>query len=341
MKLIDTRDAAGHMLCHDLTRIVPGEMKDAQFRKGHIVTEADIPMLLSMGKEHLYVWEVDANTLHEDEAADRLCALCESEHMRRGAVKEGKIELFAEEDGVFVVDVPRLDALNALEDVMVATRHTNTAVFQGDKLCGTRVIPLVIDKSRLEEAEALVGKEPLLKLVPFKKGLKAAIIATGSEIFHGRIEDRFTPVVERKLEAFHVTVAEKRISDDKPEAIVEAIREVREAGVDLVICTGGMSVDPDDRTPAAIRASGADIVTYGAPILPGAMFLVGYYEDGTPVLGLPGCVMYAKATVFDIFLPRIVAGIRLKRSDITKLGNGGLCLQCSVCTYPNCGFGKE
>lgn len=341
MKLIDTKDAVGHILCHDLTRIVPGEMKDAQFRKGHVVTEADIPMLLSMGKEHLYVWEVDENTLHENEAADRLAALCESAHMCRGDVKEGKIELFATEDGVFQVDVARLDALNALEDVMVATRHTNTAVKAGDKLCGTRVIPLVIDKRRLEEAEALVGKEPLLKLTPFRKGLKAGIVTTGSEVFYGRIEDKFTPVVERKLAAFGVTVAEKRLSDDQSANIVAAIDSVRKAGVDIVLCTGGMSVDPDDRTPGAIRESGANIVTYGAPVLPGAMFLLGYYDDGVPVMGLPGCVMYAKASIFDIVLPRIVAGIPITRSDLTRLGNGGLCLNCAVCTYPNCGYGKE
>lgn len=341
MKLIDTKDAVGHILCHDLTRIVPGEMKDAQFRKGHVVTEADIPMLLSMGKDHLYVWEVDENTLHENEAADRLATLCESAHMRRGDVKEGKIELFATEDGVFQVDVTRLDALNALEDVMVATRHTNTAVKAGDKLCGTRVIPLVIDKRRLEEAEALVGIEPLLKLTPFRKGLKAGIVTTGSEVFYGRIEDKFTPVVERKLAAFGVTVAEKRLSDDQSANIVAAIDSVRKAGVDIVLCTGGMSVDPDDRTPGAIRESGTNIVTYGAPVLPGAMFLLGYYDDGVPVMGLPGCVMYAKASIFDIVLPRIVAGIRLERSDLTRLGNGGLCLNCAVCTYPNCGYGKE
>ncbi len=341
MKLIDTKDAVGHILCHDLTRIVPGEMKDAQFRKGHVVTEADIPMLLSMGKDHLYVWEVDENTLHENEAADRLAALCESAHMRRGDVKEGKIELFATEDGVFQVDVARLDALNAMEDVMVATRHTNTAVKAGDKLCGTRVIPLVIDKRRLEEAEALVGSEPLLKLTPFRKGLKAGIVTTGSEVFYGRIEDKFTPVVERKLAAFGVTVAEKRLSDDQSANIVAAIDSVRKAGVDIVLCTGGMSVDPDDRTPGAIRESGANIITYGAPVLPGAMFLLGYYDDGIPVMGLPGCVMYAKASIFDIVLPRIVAGIPITRSDLTRLGNGGLCLNCAVCTYPNCGYGKE
>jgi len=341
MKLIETKNAVGHVLCHDLTRIVPGVSKGAQFRKGHVVTEEDIPMLLSMGKDHLYVWEVDENTLHENEAADLLAALCESEHMRRGEVKEGKIELFATEDGVFTVDVARLDALNDLPDIMVATRHTNTAVQAGDKLGGTRIIPLLIDQKRIEEAQALVGSEPLMRLHPFRKGLRAGVVTTGNEVFHGRIADKFTPVVERKLAAFGVTLAEHRISDDQTEHIVQAINEVRAAGVDIVLCTGGMSVDPDDRTPAAIRESGAQIITYGAPVLPGAMFLLGYYEDGVPVMGLPGCVMYSRASIFDIVLPRVVAGMRMKRSDLTRLGNGGLCLQCEVCTYPNCGFGKE
>ncbi|MEA4869973.1 MAG: molybdopterin-binding protein [Christensenella sp.] len=341
MKLIDTQNAAGHVLCHDLTRIVPGESKDAQFRKGHVVTEEDIPMLLSMGKDHLYVWEVDENTLHENEAAGRLAALCESAHMYRGDVKEGKIELFATEAGVFTVDVGHLNALNDLPDIMVATRHTNSSVHPGDKLGGTRIIPLLIDRRRIEDAEALVGPEPLMRLHPFRKGLKAGIVVTGNEVFHGRITDKFTPVVEKKLSAFGVPITQRRVSDDQTANIIQAIAEVRAAGVDLVLCTGGMSVDPDDRTPAAIRDSGAEIVTYGAPVLPGAMFLLGYYADGVPVMGLPGCVMYSRASIFDIVLPRVIAGMRIFRRDLTRLGNGGLCLQCETCTYPNCGFGKE
>jgi molybdopterin biosynthesis enzyme len=287
------------------------------------------------------VWEVDENTLHENEAADILAALCESANMRRGEVKEGKIELFATQDGVFTVDVARLDALNDLPDIMVATRHTNSPVKAGDKLGGTRIIPLLIDRRRIEEAQTLVGSEPLMRLAPYRKGLKAGIVVTGNEVFHGRIIDKFTPVVEKKLLALGVVPVERRISDDSTENIVKAIAEVRASGVDIVLCTGGMSVDPDDRTPAAIRDSGANIVTYGAPVLPGAMFLLGYYDDGVPVMGLPGCVMYSRASIFDIVLPRVVAGMRISRRDLMRLGNGGLCLQCDVCTYPNCGFGKE
>ena len=342
MKCIETVHASGHVLCHDLTRIVPGEMKDAQFRKGHVVTEEDIPMLLSMGKDHLFVWEVDEHTLHENDAADRLAALCESEHMHRSEVKEGKIELIADCDGLFQVDVERLDAVNELDEIMIATRHTNTAVKAGDKLCGTRVIPLVIDEGKLAEAKRVAGDAPLVKLMPFQRGMTAGIVTTGNEVFHGRIQDKFTPVVEKKLNGFGITVTEKRVCDDQIEHITAAIAEVRNAHVDVVLCTGGMSVDPDDMTPAAIKQSGAHIVTYGAPVLPGAMFLLGYYEeDGVPVMGLPGCVMYATASIFDIVLPRIAAGVRMEKRDLTRLGNGGMCLRCETCTFPNCGYGKE
>ncbi|MEN6470673.1 MAG: molybdopterin-binding protein [Clostridiaceae bacterium] len=339
MKMIETKNAVGHVLCHDHTRIVKGEMKGVQFKKGHVVTEEDIPLLLSMGKDRLYVWEVDESKLHENEAAARLVALCKNDHMREGGVSEGKIELFAEADGLFRVDVTRLDAVNDVEEVMVATRHTDTPVKKGDKLCGTRVIPLVIDKSRVEEAERAAGGKPLLELIPFFP-LKAGIVTTGNEVFNGRIKDTFTPVVIEKLKTYGIETVAHELSDDQIGHIESAIAAVRSKGVDIVLCTGGMSVDPDDMTPAAIKKSGAKIVTYGAPVLPGAMFLLGYYEDGVPVMGLPGCVMYAKATIFDIVLPRIAAGVRVARKDITTLGNGGLCLGCVSCTFPNCGFGK-
>ena len=339
MKLIPVQEAVGHVLCHDMTQIIPGQYKDARFRKGHVVREEDIPVLLAMGKENLYVWEMVPGMVHENDAAGRLVRLCENEHMVRSAVKEGKIELTAAIDGLFRVDTRRLNAVNLLEDIMIATRRGNTPVRAGDKLCGTRVIPLVIEEEKLSRAEDAAGDAPLLELLPWK--LKTAgVITTGSEVAKGLVQAAFTPVVRRKLEAFGIAVTEHRLPGDGLEDIAAAIAEVRERGVDLVLCTGGMSVDPDDRTPGAIRRSGARIVTYGAPVLPGAMFLLGYYEDGTPVMGLPGCVMYAKATIFDLILPRVAAGVPVSREDIASMGEGGLCLGCGDCTYPNCGFGK-
>ena len=339
MKEIKTQDAVGHVLCHDMTQIIRGVTKDARFRKGHIVTEEDIPVLLSMGKETLFVWEKTPGMLHEDEAAERLRDMCKGQNMYATAPKEGKIELVADCDGLFTVDVDRLAQVNGVEQLMIATRHTLTPVKAGDKLAGTRVIPLVIEESRLEEAEKLCGAEPLLNVLPYK--LKTAgLITTGNEVSKGRIDDTFTPVVVSKLRRFGIEVTHHCLPGDDMEAITRAALDFHAAGVDMVLCTGGMSVDPDDRTPGAIKATGCDIVTYGAPVLPGAMFLLGYFSDGTPVMGLPGCVMYARTTIFDLMLPRIAAGVPVTKRDLVQLGHGGLCLGCDVCTWPNCGFGK-
>ena len=339
MKLIPVQEAVGHVLCHDLTRIVRGEFKGPQFRKGHVVTEEDIPMLLSMGKEHLYVWEMEPGMLHENDGAEALCALCFGENMARSEVKEGKIELTATCDGLFRVDTARLIAVNMIEELMIATRHSNTPVKAGDKLCGTRVIPLVIREEKLQAAREAAGDKPLLEVLPYRRKT-VGVVTTGSEVFHGRIQDTFTPVIVDKLRAYGMEMTVHELSDDGMDNIVAAIEKVRKAGVDLVLCTGGMSVDPDDNTPGAIKTSGAKIVTYGAPVLPGAMFLLGYYDDGTPVMGLPGCVMYAGATIFDLILPRVAADVPVTRAEIAAMGNGGLCLGCQECRYPICPFGK-
>ena len=338
MKLIKTEEAVGHVLCHDMTQIIPGKYKGARFQKGHVVTEEDIPVLLSMGKENIYIFEMDKNMLHENDAAELLCKLCKGENLTRSSVKEGKIELNAAIDGLFVLDTERLNAVNSVDEIMVATRKGYTAVNKGDKVAGTRVIPLIIEKAKLETAQAAAGKEPLMRVIPYT--LKtAAIITTGSEVYHKRIEDRFTPVLIEKLKAYGIEVTERILTDDNINNIKDAIEQVR-GKTDMILCTGGMSVDPDDNTPGAIKATVADVVTYGAPVLPGAMFLLGYYEDGTPVMGLPGCVMYAKATIFDLVLPRIAAGVRMKKADFVQFGEGGLCLGCERCTYPHCPFGK-
>ena len=339
MKLIRTEDAVGQVLCHDMTQIIPGQYKDARFRKGHIVTEEDIPVLLSMGKENLYVWEMREGILHENDAAERMCALCLNDGMERSEVKEGKIELRAGRAGLFRVDREKLNAVNAIDELMIATRHGDTPVQPGDKLCGTRVIPLVIEESKLLEAERIVGDQPILELLPYKLR-RAAVITTGSEVFHGRIEDAFTPVLVNKLAFYGIEMTEHVTVDDALEHILSAIREMRQKNVDLILCTGGMSVDPDDNTPGAIKESGARIVTYGAPVLPGAMFLLGYFEDGMPILGLPGCVMYAAATIFDLAMPRIAAGVEMNKNDFVQMGEGGLCLGCKPCRYPLCPFGK-
>lgn len=339
MKQINTVDAVGHVICHDITKIVKDGMKGVAFKKGHVVREEDIPELLSIGKEHLYVWECDDSMLHENDAAKVLVSLCKNEFMQETDVKEGKIELIADAKGLYVIDVDRLDSINELDDIMISSIHTFTPVEKGDKLLGTRVIPLIIKKDKLEEAKRLAANEPIAKIVPYQKRT-AAVITTGSEVYHGRIKDTFTPVLIEKLERFGVKVTHHKIVNDEKEMIISAIHEMKASGVDLILCTGGMSVDPDDLTPGAIHDAGAKIVTYGAPVLPGAMFLLGYFEDDTPILGLPGCVMYTKATVFDLILPRVLAGIKVTKKEIARMGHGGFCTGCKPCTFPHCGFGK-
>ena len=337
MKCIRTEDAVGHVLCHDMTQIIPGVSKGPRFRKGHIVTEEDIPVLLSMGKENLFVWEMEPGFVHENDAAERLLTLCGQENMLRSEVKEGKIELKSACDGVFLVDSQRLIAVNSQDEVMIATRRGGTAVRAGDKLAGMRVIPLIIEEEKLRKAEQAAGDKPLLSLKPYVRKT-ACIVATGGEVKKGLIQDTFTPVVIDKLRTYGIETLEVVYSGDGVENVRDAVLAMRERKPDMILCTGGMSVDPDDNTPGGIRAAGADIVCYGAPVLPGAMFLVSYL-DGVPVCGLPGCVMYAKRTIFDLLLPRLLADDLITAEDIARLGEGGLCLNCEVCHWPNCGFG--
>ena len=339
MKLLRVEDAVGQVLCHDITQIIPGVTKDAVFRKGHIIRAEDIPVLLRVGKEHIYVWENNENMLHENDAADILRALCQGPHMRASAPKEGKIELTAEADGLLLVDIERLRAVNALGDMMIATRAGGFPVKKGDKLCGTRVIPLVIEKAKMEQARRAAGPDPLLQLLPFRPR-PFGVVTTGSEVKKGLIQDAFTPVLVDKLAEYGCELAAHAVCGDDADEITAAIAKMADEGAELILCTGGMSVDPDDRTPLAIRNAGAAIVSYGAPVLPGAMFLMAYLPDGRPVCGLPGCVMYAKRTIFDLVLPRLLADVPVTPQWLAGLGHGGLCLGCDVCHFPNCGFGK-
>lgn len=339
MKLIRTLDAVGHVLCHDMTQIIPGVSKDAAFRKGHIVTEEDIPVLLSMGKENLYVWEKTEGMLHENEAAEILSGICRNEYMEASEIKEGKISLSAACDGVLKVDTEILNKINGLGEIIIATRHGNFPVQKGDKLAAMRVIPLVIEEEKLNAAKSIAGDTPLLQILPFKKK-KAAIITTGSEVYHGLIKDAFGPVIRKKLAEYEVEVIGQTIVNDDAEKITDAILTAIHEGAELIACTGGMSVDPDDTTPTAIRNTKAELVSYGAPVLPGAMFLLAYYKGSIPIMGLPGCVMYSRRTIFDLILPRVLAEDTVTAKELADLGEGGLCLGCVECHFPNCSFGK-
>ena len=344
MKLVKTTDAVGHVLCHDITQIIPGRFKGPVFKKGHIVTEEDIPVLLSVGKENLYIWEKHEGMLHEEEAAKILYDICTkgSDDFRASEPGEGKISIFAAKDGLLKIRTDALRAVNSLGRMMIATTNGNFPVKSGECVAGTRIIPLVIEKEAMDEALRIAGDESILKILSFS--IKTAgIVTTGSEVASGRIKDAFGPVLRDKLGEYDVRVIAQAILSDDPTKITEEITAQAEKGAEMILVSGGMSVDPDDRAPKAIKDTGARIVSYGAPVLPGAMFLLSYLEHAgrsVPVVGLPGCVMYAKRTIFDLVLPRILAREELTADDLAEYGEGGLCKNCAQCHFPDCGFGK-
>ncbi|MGL5314976.1 MAG: molybdopterin-binding protein [Peptostreptococcaceae bacterium] len=338
MKIIKTIDALGHILCHDITKIVPGEFKGRAFKKGHVVQKEDIPVLLSLGKDNLYVWEQCEGMVHENDGALFLKDLTAGANLDFTEIKEGKIDFLAAVDGLLKIDVDLLLKLNMIDDIMLSTLHNNFEVKKGQKVAGTRVIPLLINEEKLQEAKAAVGDKKIVEVVPIKSK-KVGIVTTGNEVFHKRIVDKFGPVIMDKVNKYNCEVIGQTICPDDKELIKKAIKDFVDKGAELICCTGGMSVDPDDVTPTAIKESGADVVTYGSPILPGAMFLLAYLGE-VPIMGIPGCAMYNKTTVFDVILPRILIDEKLTKYDIAKYGHGGLCMNCEVCTYPACNFAK-
>ena len=336
MKTVGIENAVGHVLAHDLTQIIRGSFKGSRFKKGHVIVPEDIPVLKSMGKLNLYVLELDGGRLHENDAARIIAECAKGSGVTLSEPNEGKIDFFAEFDGLLKIDEERLLRLLEEDDIMFASLRGDRLVSKGEKIAGTRVIPLVVEKKVGDWAREVLT-QPLIYVKPLKK-LKIGLVTTGSEIKDGLIKDTFGPVMRDKFSELGCDVTEQLFPGDDAQAISDSIKKCIQHGAEMVAVTGGMSVDPDDRTPAGIRLSGADVVSYGAPVLPGAMFMLAYFND-IPVVGLPGCVMFARRTVFDLIVPRIVAGERPTKQDIKKLAQGGLCRGCEDCTFPRCGFG--
>jgi molybdopterin biosynthesis enzyme len=277
--------------------------------------------------------------VHEDDAARRLAEAAAGEDITLSTPSEGKVNLIASRDGLLKIDVDRLNRINSIPDIMMATLHTHQLVEGGQIVAGTRIIPLTIENEILQTAEAHCDPGvPIVSIKPVKSQ-QVGIITTGSEVYHKRIQDKFGPVVMKKIVSLDSRVLRQIYVPDDIGMTVSSIQALVEEGAQIVLITGGMSVDPDDLTPSSIREAGAEVVAYGAPVLPGAMFMLAYLKD-IPILGLPGCVMYHEASILDLVLPRILAGERLTREDIIAFGHGGLCRGCNHCRYPLCGFGK-
>ncbi len=340
LKKIDLKDAVGTKLAHDITEIRPGEFKGPAFLKGHTVCNEDLCHLQKLGKNHLYQIDLAEDEIHEDEAAAILAAgLAGDGIVWQDAPREGKIKLLAERDGLFTVNTTSLAAFNMVDEVMCATLHNHTLVKKGDLVAATRAIPLIMQRAPIERAAAIAQQNGATLSVKTLRKAKAGLVITGNEVYHGLIEDRFAPILTEKVTALGSTVEALAFAPDDPEIINSAIQTQLERGCDLLMLSGGMSVDPDDVTRRGIRMAGAAEMHYGSAVLPGAMFLVAYIGD-VPLLGVPACGLYHRTTVLDLVLPRILAGEKIGKVELALLGHGGLCRDCEVCVYPHCPFGK-
>ena len=340
MTKIKVEEAVGTRLAHDITEIRPGEFKGPSFRRGHRVREQDVCRLMRLGKRHLYILDLQADQVHEDDAVMEIAAALAGPGVTfAGRPKEGKLQLTAAYTGLLKINARALVEFNLMPDVMCAALHDNVPVSQGQIVAGTRAIPLVIQRQALDDALTLASKEaPIFSIKAYhRKNIR--LVITGNEVFEGLIEDRFEDIVRTKLEAFGASLLETVILPDDPQRIADAVRRMTAADTDMIITTGGMSVDPDDVTRHGIRQAGVDPIYYGAAVLPGAMFQLAYKEE-MPIVGLPACGLYHQTTVFDLVLPRLLAGERLDDRDLARFAVGGLCLDCQVCRYPACPMGK-
>jgi len=342
---IPVQEAIGTVLAHDITEIRPREFKGRAFKKGHIIREEDVHHLQRLGKENLFVLNIAEDEMHEDDAAYALSNALMGEGVKiKGEPKEGKINIVAERDGLLKINKDALLEFNMLGEVMCATLHNNTLVRKGQTVGGTRAIPLIVRKDIVQAAVRVSEEAGKIIQVREIRKPKAGVVITGNEVYFGRIKDAFAPIMTNKIHAIGGEIVHIYYAPDDESFIEARLKELIKADADLLIITGGMSVDPDDVTRFAIRKLGATDITYGSAVLPGAMFLVAYWDlDGKPsipILGIPACGMYARTTIFDLILPRVLTGERIGRKELAELGHGGLCMNCEACKYPACPFGK-
>jgi molybdenum cofactor synthesis domain-containing protein len=339
MKKIKTEDAVGMVLGHDVTQIIPGKYKGPRFRRGHRIREEDIPEFLKIGKEHIFVMDLKSGIIHEDDAALRLGRAFAGKKIETKGPSEGKVTFYSKTNGVLEINLPLLNRINLSRNMILSTIHRHTQCRPGMAIGATRIISLTAPEKQIRRVETWCKKEgPVLEILPYRK-LDAGVVITGNEIYTGRIKDRFDERVGKRVSRFGSRVVKKVVVPDDAHRISQALLNLHKDSVDLILVTGGLSVDPDDVTRAGIKEAGTRIIFYGTPVLPGAMFLYGMLGK-KPVLGLPACVFYHSATLFDIVFPRVLAGQVLTRKEISLLGHGGFCQNCHVCHFPSCPFGK-
>ena len=338
MRKVRVQEAIGQTLCHDITAIMSDGFKGVKFHRGHVIVEEDIPALLDIGKNHVFIWEPEADEVHEDDAALAITQAICGDNLTTNGPTEGKMSISASVEGLFRVKSDALRLINRVDDFTIACRKDFTPVSAGEKLAGARIVPLVTRRANVEAAVAIAQSAfPVFSVLPFKP-LKCAVIITGSEVYDGRIQDAFEPIMRKKLQRFHADILGVTKCRDDVDMILAAINTYLQNGAELILLTGGMSVDPDDLTPTAIKLSGAKVITQGVPMQPGNMLMIASLGE-TVLMGVPGASMHSPVTSLDVFLPRVFAGVEITSEEIVGMGVGGLCVNCAECTWPFCYFG--
>jgi molybdenum cofactor synthesis domain-containing protein len=339
LRKVKLDEAVGMALGHDVTKVIPGKFKGPAFRRGHTISKDDIPELLSLGKEHVWIMELEKGEVHEEEAALRIASAIGGAGIEFSTPREGRVNLKAKEYGLLKINATLLKEINSLEEILVATLHNNTVCHPGMIVAGTKIVPLFTTEAKLSKVEKMCQTGGKVVEVNSINKKKVGVVITGNEIFKGIIQDKFGEVIRKKCEALGSVINHQIIVPDDADTIAQAIQEAKAKGSEVIVVCGGLSVDPDDVTVEGVRESGARIISYGAPVMPGAMFLYAML-DGVPVLGAPAAVSHNPSTIFDLILPRVLCGEMLRREDIIELGHGGLCLNCEKCSFPVCPFGK-
>ena len=337
MKKVYVGDAIGMELCHDITEMNDG-FKGVAFKRGHIIREEDVEHMLNIGKRSVFVWEENAGEIHEDDCARRMAAMAKVEGAHYTEPAEGKVLLFADRRGMFRVNRKLLNKIDSIGDITICTLPDHYPVEPGARLASMRIVPLVTKEAQIIEAERLCAEEKLMDLRPYQYK-KIGVIITGSEVYSGRIKDKFAPVIRAKMKQYPCEIVGITICDDDLDMIMNASKSLLDQGADCLFFTGGMSVDPDDLTPTAVRQLGAEIISHGVPSQPGNMTMVAYLGE-IPILGVPGAAIKMPTTIFDVLLPQVFAGDRITKEELINLAEGGLCQMCNVCHWPNCTFGR-
>jgi molybdenum cofactor synthesis domain-containing protein len=339
VRKIKIEDSVGMVLGHDVTQIIPGEYKGPRFKRGHKIRKEDIPEFLKIGKEHVYVMDLKPGSIHEDDAALRLGHVFAGRNIDMSGPSEGKVTFQSKITGLLKINLPLLHRINLTGNIILSSLHRYTTCRPGMAVGATRIISLTTPEREIEKVETWCEKDgPVLEILPYQKR-NVGVIVTGNEIFKRRIQDRFDDRVGKKIADFGSQVIKKKVVPDDIHEIAQALLELQNDNVGVILITGGLSVDPDDVTRAGIKKAGTKIIFYGTPVLPGAMFLYGKLGE-KPILGLPACVFHHKATLFDVIFPRILAGEPPRRREVSLLGHGGFCQNCDPCTFPVCPFGK-